>query len=222
MPDKISMDKQVINTLLDTKSGDETQRLVKTHGFYKKWAENYDADCVSHGYRAPELACEVVLDHVKDKNAYIMSLGGGTGLDGQKMYEAGYRNLDCHDGSEEMLEAARSRNVFKRLYCEMLQPNTKSGLETEVYDALVCVGCFVPNHLQNDHVDDLLRPVKKGGIIIFGTREMFVKPSENWNYDLDEKISELVKEGKVELVERRVTPDYYPKLNGVFHVMRKL
>lgn len=52
--------------------------------------------------------------------------------------------------------------------------------------------------------------------------QMFVKPAENWDYDLDQKIQEIVKSGKVQLLERRVTPEYYPGLNGVFHVMKKM
>lgn len=52
---------------------------MQTHGFYKKWAESYDEDCKNHKYRAPELLREVVVDYVKDKNAYILSVGGGTG-----------------------------------------------------------------------------------------------------------------------------------------------
>lgn len=52
--------------------------------------------------------------------------------------------------------------------------------------------------------------------------EMFVGGCEGWSYNLDSGIQQLVLEGRVQLLHRLICPDYHPRLNGVFYVMKKL
>ena len=50
----------------------------------------------------------------------------------------------------------------------------------------------------------------------------FCFPHGDWNYSLEDGVNDWVKGGRIELLERRLTQNYYPGKNGLFYVMKKL
>lgn len=45
----------------------------------------------------------------------------------------GYVNIDAYDGSEEMLEVAKSKNLYKNIYCQYIGTNKSPGISDSGY-----------------------------------------------------------------------------------------
>ena len=60
--------------------------------------------------------------------------------------------------------SAREKNVYR----ELLRGDLTStiGLADEVYDAAVCIGSMGAGHIGAQHVPELIRPVKSGGVFV--------------------------------------------------------
>ena len=54
----------------------------------------------------------------------IIDAGAGTGLAGEELFKLGYTNIDALDISQEMLNEAKKKNVYKKLICAY---SVKSG-----------------------------------------------------------------------------------------------
>ena len=55
-------------------------------------------------YNGYKYVGELLERHVPDRDAYILCVGIGTGLKGVVLTQRGYKNIDAHEGSAEMLE----------------------------------------------------------------------------------------------------------------------
>ncbi|CAG0890639.1 unnamed protein product, partial [Cyprideis torosa] len=82
--------------------------------YYKKWAEKqYDSDMQKHEYNGPKKVVEKFLELDLDKDTRILDLLGGTGLVAELLKEQGYNNIDGLDGSQDMLEEAKNKGVYR-------------------------------------------------------------------------------------------------------------
>ncbi len=68
--------------------------------------------------------------------------------------------MDAHDGSDKMLQIAKSKNIYRNVFQELLEPNQASKNIPQGYDILVSAGCFCPGHLNSDHLQGILDLVK--------------------------------------------------------------
>jgi len=209
----------------------KTPQKVQSH--YDSWAASYDDDVVNKHNYIGHKKLAMLANKYLSKNAKILNVGAGTGLDAYELKKNGYYNIDGHDGSEKMLEAAESRDIFKNSWQEMLEPNKLSKhFKSKHYDAVVNLGCFIPGCLDERHLNALIDPVKAGGIVIIGTREVFLSPPPkdlfgdfsivDYPYYLERRIQNLQKEGVVQILERYRTPNYLDDFVGVFFVLRVL
>ena len=55
-----------------------------------------------------------------------------------QLYEGGYVNIDALDGSPEMLEEAKRKDIYKRIICDYLGPN-----KLDIEDGKNCVRNFL-------------------------------------------------------------------------------
>ena len=58
----------------------------------------------SRRYNGWKYVGELFEKHIPNKEAYILCVGAGTGLEGVRLAQLGYKNMDAHDGSAEMLK----------------------------------------------------------------------------------------------------------------------
>ena len=137
---------------------------------YKDWAGNYDDDTVGEfGYVAHKETAKALDRVLDDKEARILDAGAGTGLVGEELEKRGYRNLDALDYSQEMLDEAEKKDVYRRLIqADMSKP---LDLRDDRYDAIVCTGTFTFGHVEADAFDELVRITRPGGLICFTIRE---------------------------------------------------
>jgi len=137
----------------------ETQRET-----YRQWADTYDQELLEEfGYRAPHAAVEHLLNIVPKRDSQILDMGCGTGIVGELLHVAGYREIDGLDLSPEMLAKAEERKVYRKLGEADLFADLSL---TPEYDAVICVGVF--SHGQSHPFDlaKLFSALKPEGRVI--------------------------------------------------------
>ena len=92
----------------------------------------------------------------------IIDVAAGTGLAGLELIKLGYTNIDALDGSQEMLNQAKKKNVYQRLICSYLSDQRTSEIETGQYDALTCVNAIGNKHIILNALTEMCRIVSKG------------------------------------------------------------
>ncbi len=137
---------------------------------YKDWAADYDADTVgSFGYVAHIATAKALEKAMENRDCRILDAGCGTGLVGEVLQEMGYTNMDALDYSQEMLEEARTKKVYR----EHMQADLSKPLDIpdNAYDAIVCTGTFTYGHVDAKAFDELVRITKPEGVIVFTIRD---------------------------------------------------
>lgn len=92
----------------------------------------------------------------------ILDAGAGTGIVGKVLQSLGYTNIDALDISQKMLDEAKKLNIYKEFICAPLSVEPIAEIETNQYDALICVGTLTVGHVKPVALDEILRIVKPG------------------------------------------------------------
>ncbi|OAA71336.1 Methyltransferase type 11 [Cordyceps fumosorosea ARSEF 2679] len=183
--------------------------VAETLATYETWAATYDRDVASEDYTAPALAAEYVARDLGSAqrlaSARILDAGCGTGLVGQQLARRGALRVDGVDLSPAMLAAARRTGA----YAELKTADLSGPLElpTGSYDVLTCVGTLTQGHVGPGALDEMLRVVRKGGLLVVTVRESVWR--EN---GYEEKVREILARGRARLMTddfevRRVAKD---------------
>lgn len=137
---------------------------------YKDWAGDYDDDTVGRfGYVAHEVTAKALARVEADTAARILDAGCGTGLVAEALCGMDYKDIDALDYSQEMLDEAGRKKVYKKLMqADLSKP---LDIDSDAYDAVVCAGTFTYGHVDAKGFDELIRITKPGGHICFTIRE---------------------------------------------------
>ncbi len=135
---------------------------------YDAWAESYDSDLQRSGYRMPAISAALIGRHVPEETAPILDAGCGTGIIGEALSVAGYRELHGLDLSEGMLAAARARGVYDRLHRASL--GGPIDFPDDHFGAVVAVGVLTKGHVGPAAFAELLRVTAAGGRLVFTIR----------------------------------------------------
>jgi len=151
--------------------------------------------------------------HLSDKNQKIIDVGCGTGLVGLELKKLGYTNFDGIDISKEMINIAKDRG-YQSLFLGNL--NESLHLESNSYDAALCVGVFTHGHVGPSRLKELTRIVKSQGLLCFTVNEDVYE-----SYGFDKVIKELETKKVWKLLEF-CKQDYMTKKNvmGFYCVAR--
>lgn len=152
-----------VTWVIASKSKDEVREK------YNAWAEEYDADLQSYGYRSPSIAAGMVGRHIPKGTAPLLDAGCGTGNMGQVLQTLGYPDITAADLSEGMLAVAKRTGAYR---------DTKQIVLGEHLDwpdnhfaGMICLGTFVGGHAPATAFDDLVRIVRSGGRMVFTVRD---------------------------------------------------
>lgn len=173
---------------------------------YQLWAGDYDTDTVDKfGYVAPIGAAKALDKFLSGHEAKILDAGCGTGLVGQVLHRMGYKKIDALDYSQAMLDQAKEKGVYGDFFQADLSKSV--ALESDTYDAVVCVGTLTYAHVGPEAFDEFIRITKPGGRVCFTIREGAYE-----DYDYRKRMLELETNNVWELLEMRDT-DYLAKEN---------
>ena len=104
---------------------------------------------------------QVFRDKPKDE-IKIMDAGAGTGMVGVELSKLGYTNLHALDISQDMLDEAKKKNVYKKIVCAALSDQRIPEIDTGEFDALICCGTLVQGHVRSTAFVEMIRMVKIG------------------------------------------------------------
>ena len=105
-------------------------------------------------------AKEVYSNPTKDMK--ILDAGAGTGAIAEMLKVRGYTNVDALDISQEMLNLAATKNLYKKLICAPLTEAYMKEIETAEYDVVLCAGTIVYGQVKPGALEQCARFVKPG------------------------------------------------------------
>ncbi|MEM7067488.1 MAG: class I SAM-dependent methyltransferase [Pseudomonadota bacterium] len=168
----------------------------ETRAMYDRWAKVYDRDLEAGEYQQPVRCAEALKAQLIDNSIRILDVGCGTGLSGVALKNIGYSNIDGCDLSEGMLEKSAQLGIYGRLFaCDLNHPPL--DVESGTYEAVTAVGVFSFGHVLPDAVDEMMRAVRPGGVIIIGLNDHFYKEGS-----LTAKLEALENDGTSEILAR--------------------
>ena len=155
--------------LYDSLDLTESENKEKLLDVYQKWASLYDKDNDDElGTVSQPNSVQIFERYVKDKTTYIIDVGCGTGLVGLQLNKLGYKNLDGVDISQKMIDIAIDRGYGSLLLGNL---NETLPVESNKYEAALCVGVFTHGHVGPNRLKELARIVKPGGVVCFTVNE---------------------------------------------------
>jgi len=189
---------------------------------YQDWAELYDHDMNTWGYKSPIVAAREMKGILGDnKDARILDVCAGTGMTGKAFFDAGYTNLEAYDGNPGMLEKAKEKNVYKAIHIAYLGEPMK--LPDNSFDVVDVFGALCDGHVNPDCFGcfrEFIRILKPGGHFIAGTVIDCLK--EGYKKKIEAAYQALVDEGLWEPVANRLAyVDKYEEQVWIFKVTGK-
>ena len=185
--------------------------------FYRKWAADYDRQMLDQrGYTAPSSIAKILSEQLSDTRASVLDIGCGTGLTCRLLAESGFSQLDGIDLSQEMIEVARERGIYRNLL--QGDVNQPLQLETASYDGVVSSGTFTHGHVGPGPLDEIFRVLKPGGILACTVHQ------DLWqSMGFEDRFAALVDQGIASLISLELGSYYRDKpLEGWFCVYRKV
>ena len=110
----------------------------------------------------------------KPKNELkIIDVGAGTGLIRVELHKLGYTDLHALDISQEMLNEAKKKNVYKTFICASLSDQRIPEIQTGEFDAMICCGTLLKAHVRPFAFVEMIRMLKIGKSVL-GTVSSFI------------------------------------------------
>lgn len=191
------------------------ENIDATRDFYRDWADTYESEVEGEGYITPARCAKVLAEHVDDLEQPVLDLGCGTGISGLALREAGFTVIDGSDLTEEMLEKARERQVYRRTFLhDMSEP---LPIRPESVAHAVAVGSINPGHAPAVAIDHALEVLPIGGLFVFSLNDHAREHPE-----FEERIHAHVDCGTAEVVHRE-DGEHLPGigLRAVVYALRK-
>ena len=128
---------------------------------YADWAATYDQGFAeaSH-YILPMQVAEAFV--AAGGKGPVLDVGAGTGLCAQQLLHHQTGPIDATDISQDMLDVAAHKNIYRRLFISDLTKNLP--IESNTYAGIVSSGTFTTGHVGPNAFDELLRIACPGGL----------------------------------------------------------
>lgn len=162
---------------------------------YVEWADTYDTTMLDGlGYVSPRLVADALAEHAPDPSLPVLDIGCGTGLVGQECADRGFTTIDGLDLSMAMMGVATRRGVYRRLVEGDLRGTLP--LVDGAYGAAVCAGTFTSGHVDAGCLDEVLRAIRPGGLLVCTVHHAVWQP-----LGFAEAFARLLDEGRVDEVQ---------------------
>jgi predicted TPR repeat methyltransferase len=129
---------------------------------YREWAATYDSDFAARmDYQMP---ARIAAAFAGSGEGPVLDIGAGTGLVAERLANCGIGPVDGVDISEEMLQVAAAKGVYRNVFVADL---TKTlPLANQTYRGFVSSGTFTHGHVGPQALDELLRVAKPGALFV--------------------------------------------------------
>ena len=184
--------------------------------FYAQWAQSYDQEVGENGYITPLRIAEALARHVKDLSIPILDYGCGTGISGQAFQEAGFPTIDGVDISDEMLEVAAQKKIYRRL--EVFAPETGPDVKLGAYNIIAAVGVIGAGAAPLAVLDQIMALLAPKGLLVFSFNDHTLEDPA-----YDGRVENYVKQGQAAL-HLKDYGDHLPKqkMNSNIYILEKL
>ncbi|XP_071448302.1 methyltransferase-like protein 27 isoform X2 [Hetaerina americana] len=202
------------------RKGISYDKVIKT---YDEWADNYDKDLCPGVYNGPEILAKAVGEQYvgeEKQEVRILDVAAGTGRVGEELQKLGFR-IDALEPSERMLEILRQRGLYENDWHDSIgfhQTQIKDG----TYDCVVSAGGMGEGHMPISALDEMIRVLKTGGLMIIVMREEYLSYVNEYVDKLEPHLKELEALKKCKKVSRTVVPNYSFNKNGIVFVYQAL
>ncbi len=132
---------------------------------YDSWADVYDADLASYGYRMPPVVTGLIVRHIPDTSSPILDAGSGTGILGEGLHVLGYSNVTALDISEGMLRVAANKGIYRAT--RQMALGEHLDFPNDCFACIAAMGVLTVGHAPPSSLDELVRITRPGGVIIF-------------------------------------------------------
>jgi len=130
---------------------------------YRDWAASYDHSfAAAMDYRLPTRVADAFA--TLGGGGPVLDVGAGTGLLAERLAALGVGPVDGTDISPEMLEFARQKRVYNRLFVGDV--TTRLDVGDGVYAGIVSSGTFTLGHVGPEALDELLRLSAPGALFV--------------------------------------------------------
>jgi len=191
---------------------------------YTGWAKNYEQDLCPGRYNGPEIAADVMANYYPESaraKMRILDIAAGTGRVGDALGVKGFKLIDALEPSQGMLDILTEKGIYDKKFLSPIGYKPIVEIRADTYDALVISGGMGEGHIPIRAIDEMLRIVKKGGMIFIVMREEYLTTVEEYK-KLEPFMEQLVDKQLWFEVERKVVPKYSFENNGVVYVYEKL
>jgi predicted TPR repeat methyltransferase len=165
---------------------------------YDRWAESYDAEMSTAGYRHPTICLALVARYLPRGSEPLLDAGAGTGLIGEWLRITGYPRVEALDISAGMLAVAKAKKVYSAIHHMAL--GRALPFADRAYAGVVSAGVFTSGHVGVEGLDELIRICRSGGVIVLTVKDVM------WTGMFADRVNALQIEGLIEPAE--VTAPY--------------
>jgi predicted TPR repeat methyltransferase len=176
-----------LGAVYEAKAPDEVAAL------YDRWADTYDAEMATAGYRHPSICLALLARHLPRGASPLLDAGCGTGLIGEWLGITGYPEVEGLDISEGMLARARAKGAYRGLH--RLALGGELPFADGHFAGIVSAGVFTSGHVGVEGLPELIRICRPGGVIVLTVKNTL------WEGGFAARIAELEQRGTVSRLE---------------------
>jgi len=132
-----------------------------TRAMYDDWAGSYDAEITVNGYATPGRIARALAAQTDDLTAPILDFGCGTGISGAALRQAGFTSIDGADLSAEMLNGARAKALYRKLW--QIEAGEDLPVTPGTYGAITAIGVIGVGAAPIAVFDTILNALAPGG-----------------------------------------------------------
>lgn len=140
-----------------------------TRDYYRDWAASYDAEITENGYQTPRRCAQALARHCDNPEASILDIGCGTGLSGLAFRSEGFVNLSGNDLSQEMLDIAKTRDIYNNLTLADL--NHPLDFAQGSFDVIAAVGVISVGHAPPTAIEQMFDKLGPDGLFVFSIND---------------------------------------------------
>ena len=183
---------------------------------YRDWADTYDNELAQNEYTTPIRTAKALTKFVSNKSASILDFGCGTGLSAEALISCGFSTIDGIDISNEMIEIAREKRIYRNLEC--FNPDKGIPVRKNEYSIITAIGVISVGAAPISIFDEVFDLLPKDGLFAFSFNEHSLMVPE---YSL--KVEQTVNEKKAVQLFCELGPHILKRdLKSMVYIIKKL